>query len=148
MKVILKIDVKDLGQIGEVLTVKDGYARNFLIPKGLAVEANPKNIKALEHEKRKIQEIIKKAKAGAEETAAKLSAAAITIKAKAGEEEKLFGAVTAMDIAEALKKEGIDIDRKRIILEDPIKRIGAYKVNVKIHPEVTAQLNINVEREA
>lgn len=147
MKVILKDDVKDLGQIGDMLTVKEGFARNFLIPKGLAVEANPKNIKALEHEKRKIQEIIKKAKTGAEGLAAKIGSASVTIKAKAGEEDKLFGAVTAKDIAEALHKEGLDIDRKRIMLEEPIKRLGSYNVPVKLHPEVTATVAVNVERE-
>lgn len=147
MKVILRSDVKDLGQIGEVLTVKEGYARNFLIPKGLAVEANPRSIKALEHEKRKIQEIIKKAKAGAEEKASALSSKTITIKAKAGEEDKLFGSVTAMDIAEALKKEGLAVDRKRIVLDEPIKRLGSYKVNVKIHPEVAAQFSVQVIKE-
>ncbi len=147
MKVILREDVKDLGQIGEMLSVKDGYARNFLIPRKLAVEANPNNIKALEHEKRKIQDVVKKAKAGAEELAARISAKPITIKSKAGEEDRLFGAVTAMDIAEALKKEGLDIDKKRIVLEEPIKRLGSYKVNVKVHPEVVAHLDITVARE-
>ncbi|MCL5238754.1 MAG: 50S ribosomal protein L9 [Nitrospirae bacterium] len=147
MKVILKEEVKDLGQIGEMLSVKDGYARNFLIPRGLAVEANPKNIKSLEHEKRKIQEIVKKAKAGAEDLASKLSAQSVTIKVKAGEEDKLFGSVTAMDITEALKKEGLDIDRKRLVLDEPIKRLGTYKVTVRIHPEVSAQISVNVERE-
>lgn len=144
MKVILKEDVKDLGNIGEMVTVKDGYARNFLLPRGLAVEANPKNVRAFEHEKRQVQELIKKKKAGAEEFAARLSATAVTIAAKAGEEEKLFGAVTAMDIAGALKKEGIEVDRKKILLEEPIKRLGSYTVNVKLHPEVTVPLHVQV----
>lgn len=144
MKVILREDVKDVGNIGELLTVKDGYARNFLIPRGLALEANPKNVKALEHEKRKIQEKVKKAKSGAEEMAAKISAATVMIKAKVGEEEKLFGSVTAMDIAEALKKEGLDIDRKKITLDEPIKRLGNYTVSVKVHPEVSAQVTVQV----
>ncbi|MBF0557198.1 MAG: 50S ribosomal protein L9 [Nitrospirae bacterium] len=148
MKVILREDVKDLGHIGEMLSVKDGYARNFLLPRGLALEANPKNVKALEHEKKKIQEIVKKAKSGAEDLAAKITATTITIKAKSGEEDKLFGSVTAMDLAEALKKEGLDIDRKRIVLEEPIKRLGNYSVNVKIHPEVSAQFTVQVVSEA
>jgi large subunit ribosomal protein L9 len=147
MQVILKENVKDLGPIGDVVNVKDGYARNFLIPKGFAIEANPKNIKAMEHEKRKIQELAKKAKASAEELSAKVSGTTITIKAKSGEEDKLFGSVTAMDIADALKKEGIDIDKKKIMLDEPIKRLGSYTVNVKIHPDVTAQLNISVIRD-
>jgi len=147
MKLILKDDVKNLGQIGDSVTVKEGYARNFLIPKGLAVEANTKNVKALEHEKRKIQEVVRKAKSGAQDLGSRISAAAITIKAKAGEEDKLFGAVTAKDIVEALKKEGIEVDKKRILLDDPIKRLGSYAIAVKIHPEVSAQLNVTVERE-
>ncbi len=147
MQVILKENVKDLGHIGDVVNVKDGYARNFLIPKGLAVEANPKNIKALEHEKRKIHELAKKVKASVEELAARISKASVTIKAKAGEEHKLFGSVTAMDIADALKKEGIDIDKKKIIVDEPIKRLGSYTVNVKIHSDVTAQLNVQVVSE-
>lgn len=144
MKVILKEDVKDLGNIGELVTVKDGYARNFLLPRGLAVEANPKNVRAFEHEKRQVQELVKKRKTGASDLAARLSSTTVTITAKAGEEEKLFGAVTAMDIAEALKKEGLEIDRRKVLLDEPIKRLGAYTVNVKLHPEVTASVNVQV----
>lgn len=147
MQVILKENVKNLGHIGDIVNVKDGYARNFLIPKGLAVEANPKNIKALEHEKRKIHELAKKAKAFAEELAARVSGTSVTIKAKTGEEDKLFGSVTTMDIADALKKEGIDIDKKKIVLDEPIKRLGSYTVNVKIHSDVSAQLNVQVVSE-
>lgn len=147
MQIILKEDVKNLGRIGDIVQVKDGYARNFLIPKGLAVEANTKNIKTLEHEKRKIQEIAKKAKDSAENIASKISSTTVTIKAKAGEEDKLFGSVTAMDIADALKKEGIDIDRKKIVMNEPIRRLGSYTVNVKIHPDVLAQLNLQIEKE-
>ncbi|MBA4348503.1 MAG: 50S ribosomal protein L9 [Thermodesulfovibrio sp.] len=147
MKIILREEVKNFGQMGEVINVKDGYARNFLIPKGLAVEANPKNISALEHERKKIQELAKKAKTTAEDLSTRLSSKVITIKAKAGEEEKLFGSVTAADIAEALKKEGMDIDRKKILLEDPIKRLGNYAVNVKIHSDVSTQVSIQVVQE-
>jgi large subunit ribosomal protein L9 len=147
MKVILKEDVKDLGHIGEMLSVKDGYARNFLLPRGLALEANPRNVKALEHEKRKIHEKMRKMKVSAEDLASRISAAAITIKAKAGEEDKLFGSVTAMDLAEALSKEGLEIDRKKIVLEEPIKRLGTYTVSVKVHAEVSAQFTVNVVSE-
>ncbi len=144
MKVILREDVSNLGEMGSVVTVKDGYARNFLLPRGLAVEANPRNVKALEHEQRKIQERAKKIKASAEDLASRLSRLALTIPAKAGEEEKLFGSVTAMDIAEAIAAQGIEIDRKKIVLEEPIKRLGTYSVGVKIHSEVTAKVNIEV----
>ncbi len=144
MKIILKSDVKSLGQTGEVISVKDGYARNFLIPKGLAVEANTKNIKALEHEKQKIQETAKKIISSAENLSSKLSDMTLIIKAKAGEEEKLFGSITAMDISEALKDHGIDIDKKRIQLEEPIKRLGEYLINMKIYQNVSAKLKVNV----
>lgn len=147
MQVILKEDVKSLGKTGDIVNVKDGYARNFLIPKNLAVEANPKNIKAIEHERKKIQEIARKAKVSAEALASRISAITLTIKAKAGEEEKLFGSVTAMDIADALKKEGIELDKKKILLEEPIKRLGSYTVSAKIHPDVTATINVQVVQE-
>lgn len=147
MKVILKSDVKDLGEVGGVVSVKDGFARNYLIPKNLAVEANEKNIKALEHERKKILEVARKVKAGAEDLAAKISSLSVTIMAKAGEEDKLFGSVTSMDIADALKGQGFDIDKKKIVLDDPIKRLGAYTVPVKIHSSVSAQLNVVVAGE-
>jgi large subunit ribosomal protein L9 len=144
MRVILKSDVKDLGNIGEVVNVKDGFARNFLVPKGLAVEASTKNVKVFEHEKKKIQEMARKVKAGAAGLAEKISAAKIIIKAKAGEEDRLFGSVTSMDIADALKAEGIEIDKKKIQLDEPIKRIGEYSVAIKLHSDVSAQLNVQV----
>jgi large subunit ribosomal protein L9 len=147
MKVILKADVKDLGRIGEVVTVKDGFARNFLMPKGLAVDASTKNVKQFEHDKKQILEMARKIKVGAEGVAAKIAATGITIKAKAGEEDKLFGSVTAMDIAEALKAEGIEIDKKKINLEEPIKRLGEFKVAVKLHSDVAAEITVRVEPE-
>jgi len=147
MKVILKTDVKNLGQTGEIISVKDGYARNFLIPKNLAVEANIKNVKALEHEKRKIEEASKKVKSSAENLSSRLSEMILVIKAKAGEEEKLFGSITAMDISEELKNQGIDIDKKKIQLDEPIKRLGSYSVNIKIHQNISAKLNVNVVAE-
>jgi large subunit ribosomal protein L9 len=144
MKVILKSDIKGLGGMGEVVSVKDGYARNFLLPKGLVTEANPKNIRALEHEQKKIQDAARKLRAGAEALASRIASMTVTIMAKAGEEEKLFGSVTAMDIAEALKKEGLDIDRKKIVLDEPIKRLGNYAVNVKIHSDIITPLTVVV----
>lgn len=144
MKLILREDVKDLGVMGAVVNTKDGYARNYLIPKGLAVVANTNNVRQMEHETKKIQELAKKVKAGAEGLAARIAAVSLTIKAKAGEEEKLFGSVTTMDIAEALKAEGIEIDKKKIVLDEPIKRLGDYTVSVKIHSEIAAQLNVKV----
>ncbi len=144
MQVILKEDVKSLGKMGDIVNVKDGYARNYLIPKGIAVIADTRNIKALEHEKRKIQEAARRARASAEELASRLSSVKIVIGAKAGEEGKLFGSITAMDIADALKKEGFDIDKKKISLGEPIKRIGSYSVSIKVHPDVSSQINVDV----
>jgi len=144
MKVILKEDVKNLGKMGDIVNVAEGYARNFLLPKKLAVEALTENIKALEHQKKMIQEKAKKVRNASQDLAGKISSLTISIKAKAGEEEKLFGSITSMDIAAALKNEGIDIDKKKISLEEPIKRLGSYAVSIKIHPEITAQLNISV----
>jgi len=147
MKLILKEDVKTLGKMGAIVDVAEGYAKNYLIPKKLAVEAITKNIKALEHQKKVIQEKAKKVRNSAQSLSEKISSLNLTIKAKAGEEEKLFGSITSMDIADALKNEGIEIDRKKIVLEEPIKRLGSYTVGVKIYPEITAQLNITVASE-
>lgn len=144
MKVVLTEDVKNVGAMGSVVNVSDGYARNFLIPKKFAVEANLKNVKALEHEKKKIEEKIKKVKGSAQALAERLSALTISLRAKTGEEGKLFGSVTTMDIAEALKKEGLDIDRKKIVLDEQIKKLGSYRAGVKVHSDITASLNINV----
>jgi large subunit ribosomal protein L9 len=147
MKVILKEDIKHVGKMGQIVDVADGYARNYLIPKGLVAEASTKNIKFLEHEKRIIQEKAKKIKDSAQDFASKISSLTISIKAKAGEEGKLFGSITTMDISEALQKEGIDIDKKKISLEEPIKRLGSYTVNIKLHHDVSAPLNIQVIEE-
>lgn len=147
MKVILKSDVKALGTAGQLVTVKDGYARNFLLPRGLAAEANPKNIRALEHEKRIILDHARKVRTDAASLAERISAATLTIAAKAGEEEKLFGSVTSMDIVSALKEQGIEIDKRRVVLEEPIKRLGTYTIQVRVHPEVTADLSVNVVNE-
>ncbi len=144
MKVILQEDVKSLGKMGEVVNVSDGYARNYLIPKELAVEANVKNVKALEHEKRKLEDKAKKIRNDAQGLSERLSSLTLTLRAKAGDEEKLFGSITNKDIAEALGAEGLDIDRKKILLDEPIKRLGSYTVGIKVHPEMTAQVNIKV----
>ncbi len=149
MKVILKEDVKNMGAMGQILDVSDGYARNFLVPRGLAIEANVKNIKSLEHAKRIIQEKAKKIRNEATDLSNKIGDLKLVIKAKSGEEGKLFGAVTAMDIAESLKDAGlgIEIDKKKILLEEPIKRLGTYSVGLKVHSEVTAQVNVEVVAE-
>jgi large subunit ribosomal protein L9 len=147
MKVILKDDVKNLGKMGQVVNVADGYARNYLVPRGLAVDANIKNIKSLGHEKRIIEEKAKKIKNSAQDLAHKISTMTLMIKAKVGEEGKLFGSVTTMDIAELLKNEGIEIDKKKISLDEPIKRLGSYSVNIKLHPEISTQVNVQIVQE-
>lgn len=144
MKVILKEEVKQLGDMGQVVNVSNGYARNYLIPRGLAVEANEKNIKSLEHEKKVIQEKLRKIRNTAQELSNKIANMSIIIKAKSGEEGKLFGSVTSMDIAEQLKNEGFEIDKKKILLEEPIKRLGKYTVTIKLHSDILSQLNIEV----
>ena len=144
MKVILKDDVKDLGVMGDVVDVKTGYGRNFLIPRGAAVEANPKNIKQLEHEKNIILQKAKKMKKSAQDRAEDLSKMVLSFEMQAGEEEKLFGSVTVKDIAEAIESKGIEIDKKKIILDEPIKKLGSYDVPLKIYQDVTATIKVEV----
>jgi len=147
MKVILKETIKHVGKAGQIVEVKDGYARNYLIPKGFAVEASTKNVRSLEHEVRVLQERAKKNRGSAQDLADRISAMTLTIMAKAGEEGKLFGSVTTMDVADALLKEGIEIDKRKIFMEESIKRIGSYSASIKLHPDVSVQLNIQVVQE-
>lgn len=144
MKVILKENIETLGQIGDVVKVAPGYARNYLLPKGLAVEATERNAKALEHTKRQLAYKKNKTLEAAKLLANKLQELAIKLVHQAGEEGKLFGAVTNMEIANFLKDKGFEIDRKKIVLAEPIKQTGEYTVNVKIHPEVVAALKVTV----
>ncbi len=144
MKIILRQDVDSLGMEGQVFEVSSGYARNYLIPKGMALEATQQNIKLLEGQKRKIEENRLKAKEEAVRAAEKLADLVLTISQKAGEEDKLYGSVTTMDIAEQLEQKGVRIDRKRIRLERPIKTLGEHMVPVRLHPEVTASVKVLV----
>jgi large subunit ribosomal protein L9 len=144
MKVILKEDVSGVGMMGEIINVKDGFARNYLIPRGLAVEANERNLRQLEHHKRIIAQKVKKLKNQAQTMAEKLSQTVLEIKAKAGEGDKIFGSITTIDIEKALREKGFEVDRKRIVLEEPIRRLGEYTVRVKVHPEITADLTVQV----
>jgi large subunit ribosomal protein L9 len=146
MKVILKEDVDNLGVIGTIVDVKNGYGRNYLIPRDLAVEANPNNIKEFEHQKKAILVKAKKVIRSMEDLAAKISKIAVTIEAKAGEEDKLFGSVTSKDIAEAIAAQGVEVDKRKIVLEEPIKRLGSYDVTVKVHPDVTASVKVEVTK--
>jgi len=144
MKIILRQDVDSLGMEGQVFEVSSGYARNYLIPKGMALEATQQNIKLLEGQKRKIEENRLKAKEEAVRAAEKLADLVLTISQKAGEEDKLYGSVTTMDIAEQLEQKGVRIDRKRIRWERPIKTLGEHMVPIRLHPEVTASVKVLV----
>ncbi len=147
MKLLLKEDVDGLGFCGEEVEVKDGYGRNFLIPKGKALLATPNNLKAFNHQKRIVQSKVKKVTGLAQEVADKISAATIQIKKKMGDGGKMFGAVTAQEISDLLKAKGIDIDRRKIQIQDPIKKAGEYSIPVKLHPEVVAEIKLTVEGE-
>ncbi len=144
MKLILKENIEHLGHIGDIVKVAPGYARNYLLPKGLAVEATDKNAKALEHVKRQMAYKKDKALESARNLAAKLTETAVSLSHKAGEEGKLFGSVTNMEIAAFLKDKGFDVDRKTIVLAEPIKHVGEFDVVVKIHPEVSATIKVTV----
>ncbi len=148
MKVILKENVESLGKAGDTVKISDGYARNFLIPKGVAVEANIKNIRALEHERMRIIQRGEKERKKAEELATKISDMVCTISQRVGEQNKLFGSVHAKDIEKALFDQGIEIDKKSILLEEPIKSLGEFPVRVKLHSGVTAQIKVVVVAEA
>jgi large subunit ribosomal protein L9 len=147
MKVILLDDVTKVGRRGEVREVSDGYARNFLIPKRLALSATAGNLKNLEHIKQQQEAKADRVKADAESLRARIEALTYEERRQASEEGKLFGSVTAQDIAEFLTARGITVDRKRITLDDPIKALGEFVVSMRLHHEVTAQLKVNVVRE-
>jgi large subunit ribosomal protein L9 len=147
MKLILREDVYNLGKGGELVEVKAGYGRNFLIPRGLAVLANPKNIREVEHQKAVAAAKAAKLKASAEAVAKRLSETPVTLRRKVGEQDKLYGSVTAMDVAEALAARGLDIDRRSIDLAEPIKALGDFEVGVKLHSEVVGKVKVKVEAE-
>jgi len=147
MKVILTQDITGLGSIGDLITVKDGFGRNYLVPQGKALQATSQNMKKLEHQKRQIREKIDKAKREAERLAARIESVSCTVAKAVGEEDKLFGSVTGMDIEASLKLEGVEIDRKKITIPEPIKSLGIYNIPIKLHPEVTAVLKLWVVKE-
>lgn len=142
MKVILIKDVPTLGAIGEEVQVKDGYAHNYLFPNKLAIEATKGAVRVLEQKKHQREREEKKLKAESSAIADKIKAASCTISVESGEGDKLFGSVTSEMIADALKAEGITIDKKKIALDEPIKALGVYTVEIKLHPEVKAQARI------
>ena len=144
MKVILRQNVDALGLEGDTVDVAVGYARNYLIPKGLALQANEQNIKFIETQRKKIELRRIKDKEDAEKIRERIAEVAITISQKVGEEEKLYGSVTSMDIASRLEEMGISIDRRKIGLDKPIKSVGDFDIPIKLHPEVTAFIKVSV----
>jgi large subunit ribosomal protein L9 len=147
MKIILRQNHSTLGSIGDVVVVKDGYARNYLIPRNIAYRATEGNLKALEEEKKTLTRREEKSAKEAEKLSAQLAGISLTITMKVGEDDKLFGAVTSQMIADSLIEKGFTIDKRIIELEEPIKTLGIFEVPVKLHSKVTAKVKVWVVRE-
>ena len=147
MKLILREDVEHLGKGGELVDVKPGYGRNFLLPRGLAVPANPKNVRELDHQKAVAAAKAAKLKASAEAVAKRLADTPVVLKRKVGEQDKLYGSVTALDIVEALAARGLQLERRTIDLSEPLKALGDFEVPVKLHREVVGKARVKVEAE-
>ena len=146
MRVILKQEVHNLGDAGEIVKVAAGYGRNFLIPRGLAIPAFEGNVRQLEHQKRVADAIRRKQLAGAKELSTKLESLAITIRREAGDDDKLFGSVTNRDIVDALAAEGIVVDRRAVVLDEHIRTIGLFTVPVRLHRSVQSAVRVYVIR--
>src|SRR5574342_378228 len=142
MKVILTEEIRGLGTRGDIVSVKDGYARNFLLPKNLAREATPGNLKSIEQERKKWALLGQQEKLAAEKSASAVQGVRITVKKRVGENGQLFGSVTANEIADALEAKGIEVDKRRIELAHPIKSLGVHEVDVRLHREVTAHIQV------
>ncbi len=142
MKIILIEDVKKLGSMGDIVQVKDGYARNFLFPRNLARLATGSNLKIIEEIKKRKVSSLAKEKRLAEELKERLSSVSCTIATEAGDDDRLFGSVTAQDIAQAFEEKGFSIDKRKILIEEPIKKLGVYHVSLRLHPEVTGDVKV------
>ena len=147
IEVILREDVKDLGRAGALVKVKPGYARNYLLPRGLAYEATAGNKKRIEGEQRARAQRQTADKTEALDLATRLTHVHLRLKAKAGDGDKLFGSITTQDLAAALAEEGYTIDRRRIELEQPIRQLGFHTVSIRLHPEIYADIKVTVEQE-
>ena len=147
MQVILKKKIDKLGDVGDVVRVKDGYARNYLMPRGLVVEATPRNVRVVETLKKQIANRDKKTTAHLRRLADKLSKLKLSAPVKVGEDDRLFGSVTAIAISELLQEQGHEVDRKAIHLDEPIKTLGVHTVSVRLHPEVEAEIKVYVIKE-
>jgi len=147
MEIILREDVQHLGKVGEVVKVKDGYARNYLLPKGLAYPATEANKKKITYEGERVAKQRAAEKTAAEGEATRLAEVQLTFEVKVGEEEKLYGSVTASDIQRKLEDLGIHVDKRKIDLPEPIRELGEFKVGIKIHPEVRPEVRVTVVKE-
>ncbi len=147
VEVILREDVPNLGAIGQVVRVRPGYARNYLFPRGLAVEASRKNMAELEHQKRVIAVKAERDRKTAEGVAAKLEGVSVTVRARAGDDGRLFGSVTNIDVERLLAAKGHTVDRRRILLEEPIKQLGTFPVAVQVGRDIRATIQVIVEAE-
>jgi len=147
MEIILRADVQHLGKIGEVVKVKDGYARNYLLPKGLAYPATEANKKKIAYEGERLAKQQASEKTAAEAEATKIADVELTFAVKVGEEDKLYGSITASDIQRKLEELGIKVDKRKIDLADPIRELGEFRVGIKIHPEVRPEVRVTVVKE-
>ena len=147
MKIILKKDFERLGKVGEVIEVKAGFARNFLIPKQVALQATPQNLRVIEQEKARNKIKLSKDKRAAELLADQLKEVSLTTNVRVGEEDKIFGAVTSQNISELLSAKGFEIDKRKIQLEEPLKALGVFEVPIKLHTEVEAKIKVWVVKE-
>ncbi|MFH1068898.1 MAG: 50S ribosomal protein L9 [Candidatus Glassbacteria bacterium] len=147
MKIILRADMESLGRIGAVVNVAPGYARNYLIPKDLAYPANKGNLKRIEFEKRRAAQLAERETEEARKFAEQIKDLSLTFQVKVGEEDRLYGSVTAADISDEAAKQGFQIERRKIVIDEPIKQLGVYTVKVKLHPEVTGEIKVWVVKE-
>ncbi|MBN2539197.1 MAG: 50S ribosomal protein L9 [Deltaproteobacteria bacterium] len=148
MKIILRNDVESVGKAGDLVNVSDGYARNFLIPRGLGIEASNKSMKVLKNEMDMAERKVQKDKKAAQSMAERLEGVTCTISRKVGQQDKLFGSVSTKDIGDALREHGIEIDKRNILLEDPIKSLGEFSVKIKLHSGISADIKVVVAGEA
>lgn len=147
MEIILRADVQHLGKVGEIVKVKDGYARNYLLPKGLAYPATEANKKKIAFEGERLAKQFAAEKSAAETEATRLADVHLTFEAKVGEEEKLYGSITASDIQRKLEELGIKVDKRKIDLPEPIRELGDFQVGIKIHPDVRPEVRVTVVKE-
>ncbi len=147
MKIILKEDFENLGKVGELVEVKAGFARNYLIPKQVALQATPQNLRVIEQEKTRNKIKLSKDKRDAELLADQLKEVSLTANVQVGEEDKIFGAVTSQNISELLSSKGFEIDKRKILLEEPLKALGVFEVSIKLHTEVEAKIKVWVVKE-